>query len=105
MQTVDERVVQLIAAYRQGRLSRRQLFKAAGAVAGSAGLAAVVAACGGGSSKTATSATTSGTVSSGQSSPPAQGDWAKAPVTFVYADSGEASHIDPALIVDFWSFW
>jgi len=104
MQTVDERVVQLIAAYRQGRLSRRQLFKAAGAVAGSAGLAAVVAACGGGSSKTATSATTSGTVSSGQSSPPAQGDWAKAPVTFVYADSGEASHIDPALIVDFWSF-
>ena len=30
--------------------------------------------------------------------------WAPAPVTFVYADSADVSHIDPALITDFWSF-
>ena len=30
--------------------------------------------------------------------------YAKAPVTFVYADSSDVAHIDPALVVDFWSF-
>src|SRR6266852_493584 len=30
--------------------------------------------------------------------------WAPPPVTFVYADSADVSHIDPALITDFWSF-
>jgi peptide/nickel transport system substrate-binding protein len=107
MQTNDERVVQLISAYKQGRLSRRQLLKGAGAVAGSAGLAAALAACGGGSSKTPTSAASSGGASTAvgsQGTPQGGGEWAKSPVTFVYADSAEASHIDPALIVDFWSF-
>ncbi|HEX3722019.1 MAG TPA: ABC transporter substrate-binding protein, partial [Nitrolancea sp.] len=115
MQTADERVVQLINAYKQGRLSRRQLLKGAATVAGSAGLAAALAACGGSSSKTptpaassnGTSAASSGgssTASSNQGTPQGGGAWAKAPVTFVYADSAEASHIDPALIVDFWSF-
>jgi peptide/nickel transport system substrate-binding protein len=113
MQTTDERVVQLIDAYRQGRISRRQLLKAAGAVAGSAGLAAALAACGGSSKKSptpssastsASGASTASSTTSSQGTPQGGGDWAKAPVTFVYADSGEPSHIDPALIVDFWSF-
>jgi peptide/nickel transport system substrate-binding protein len=35
----------------------------------------------------------------------AQGaQWAPAPVTLVYADSSDVTHIDPALGVDFWSF-
>jgi peptide/nickel transport system substrate-binding protein len=36
--------------------------------------------------------------------PDANTSWAPAPVTLVYADSADISHIDPALGVDFWSF-
>ena len=101
MRAEHVRVVELIEAFQHGRISRRRLLTAAGAIAGSAGITAALAACGGGSSsKTATSSTSGGT----QGSPTGNEGWATAPVTFVYADSGEPSHIDPALIVDFWSF-
>src|SRR5438477_9931298 len=36
--------------------------------------------------------------------PAPDGPWAASPVTLVYADSQDVSHIDPALGVDFWSF-
>src|ERR1700681_3341890 len=36
--------------------------------------------------------------------PAPDGPWAASPVTLVYADSADVSHIDPALGVDFWSF-
>lgn len=100
MRSGNEHVVQLIDAFQRGQLSRRQLLKAAAAVAGTTGIMAALAACGGSSSKSATKTPSGGS----QGSPTSNADWAKAPVTFVYADSGEPSHIDPALIVDFWSF-
>lgn len=45
------------------------------------------------------SCTTQGSSSSASSS-----GWAKAPVTFVFADDGDADHIDPATVFDFESF-
>lgn len=112
MCTEDEQISRLIEAYFRGLVSRRRLLQSAGTIAGSAGIMAALTACGGSAAapttapaapQTASGATgssTSGTQSTTQSSTA----WAKAPVTFVYADSGEASHIDPALVVDYWSF-